>query len=73
MHPYFKFSHHNAQLSAFPTNCNRYVSGTLAGLLLLANPVLVLAHAGHGNEFHQESEATPATSSIQVDTQTAQR
>ncbi|MBD2516576.1 efflux RND transporter periplasmic adaptor subunit [Nostoc sp. FACHB-973] len=51
----------------------RYVSSTLVGLLLLANPVLVLAHAGHGNEFHQEGEATPATASIQVDSQTAQR
>jgi membrane fusion protein, heavy metal efflux system len=51
----------------------RCVSGTLVSLLLLANPLLVLAHAGHGNEFHQESDATPATSSIQVDTQTAQR
>ncbi|MBD2247002.1 efflux RND transporter periplasmic adaptor subunit [Nostoc sp. FACHB-888] len=51
----------------------RCVSGTLVGLLLFANPVVVLAHAGHGDEFQGESEATPATSSIQVDTQTAQR
>jgi len=51
----------------------RCVSGTLASLLLLASPIVVLAHGGHGNEFQGESEATPATNSIQVDTQTAQR
>lgn len=51
----------------------RCVSGTLVSLLLLASPIVVLAHGGHGNEFQGESEATPATSSIQVDTQTAQR
>ncbi|MFS0514159.1 efflux RND transporter periplasmic adaptor subunit [Nostoc sp. UIC 10607] len=51
----------------------RCVSGTLVSLLLLASPVAVLAHAGHGDEFHQESETTPATSSIQVDAETAKR
>ncbi|BAU04391.1 MULTISPECIES: efflux RND transporter periplasmic adaptor subunit [Nostocales] len=51
----------------------RCVSGTLVSLLLLASPIVVLAHGGHGNEFQGDSEATPATSSIQVDTQTAQR
>ncbi|MEA5502543.1 efflux RND transporter periplasmic adaptor subunit [Halotia wernerae UHCC 0503] len=51
----------------------RCVSGTLVSLLLLASPVVVLAHSGHGNEFQEESEATPATNSVQVDTQTAQR
>ncbi|MBW4686759.1 MAG: efflux RND transporter periplasmic adaptor subunit [Komarekiella atlantica HA4396-MV6] len=49
------------------------VSGTLVSLLLLTSPVVVLAHSGHGNEFQGESEATPTTGSIQVDTQTAQR
>ncbi|MBD6614832.1 efflux RND transporter periplasmic adaptor subunit [Komarekiella sp. 'clone 1'] len=49
------------------------VSSTLVSLLLLISPVVVLAHSGHGNEFQGETEATPATSSIQVDTQTAQR
>ena len=33
------------------------VSGTLISLLLLASPAVVLAHGGHGNEFHTESEA----------------
>ncbi|OKH26565.1 efflux transporter periplasmic adaptor subunit [Hydrococcus rivularis NIES-593] len=56
-----------------PTVTIRCVSGTLVSLLLLASPIVVLAHGGHGNEFQGESEATPATSSIQVDTQTAQR
>ncbi len=40
---------------------------------LLANPAAVLAHGGHGDEFHQESEATQSNGSIQVDAQTAQR
>ncbi|MDM9380210.1 efflux RND transporter periplasmic adaptor subunit [Chlorogloeopsis sp. ULAP01] len=49
------------------------VSGTLASLLLLATPTIVMAHAGHGDEFHQGNQATPTTNSIKVDAQTAQR
>ncbi|MFQ4143677.1 efflux RND transporter periplasmic adaptor subunit [Chlorogloeopsis sp. ULAP02] len=49
------------------------VSGTVASLLLLATPTIVLAHAGHGDEFHQGNQATPTTNSIKVDAQTAQR
>lgn len=48
------------------------VSGTLFSVLLLASPAVVLAHAGHGNEFQGGSETTGATS-IQVDAQTAKR
>ncbi|MEI2579136.1 efflux RND transporter periplasmic adaptor subunit, partial [Scytonema sp. PRP1] len=51
----------------------RCVSGTLASLLLLANPSTVLAHGGHGNEFQGGSEASQNTGSIQVDAQTAKR
>jgi cobalt-zinc-cadmium efflux system membrane fusion protein len=40
---------------------------------LLANAAAVLAHGGHGDEFHQENQATQSTGSIQVDAQTAQR
>ncbi|MBW4561515.1 MAG: efflux RND transporter periplasmic adaptor subunit [Mojavia pulchra JT2-VF2] len=46
---------------------------TLLSLLLLTTPAVVLAHGGHGNEFQGGSEATPATDSIQVEAQTAQR
>ncbi|MEH2022700.1 efflux RND transporter periplasmic adaptor subunit [Nostoc sp.] len=56
-----------------PLTVIRCVSGTLFNLLLLANPAVVLAHAGHGNEFQGGSETTGATSSIQVDAQTAKR
>lgn len=49
------------------------VSGTFFSVLLLASPAVVLAHAGHGNEFQGGSETTGATSSIQVDVQTAKR
>ncbi|RUR85805.1 efflux RND transporter periplasmic adaptor subunit [Chlorogloeopsis fritschii PCC 9212] len=49
------------------------VSGTVASLLLLATPTIVLAHAGHGDEFHQGNQATQTTNSIQVDAQTAER
>ncbi|WP_414574855.1 efflux RND transporter periplasmic adaptor subunit [Anabaena sp. CCY 9402-a] len=50
----------------------RSASGILASLLLLASPAAVLAHAGHGNEFQGGNEAS-ANSSVQVDTETAQR
>jgi membrane fusion protein, heavy metal efflux system len=51
------------------------VSGTLASLLLLASPTVVLAHGGHGgHEFQGGNQATSGTSSsIQVDNQTAKR
>lgn len=46
--------------------------GTLINLLLLASPAVVLAHGGHGNEFKSGGNtATP--SSVQVDTETANR
>ncbi|MCC5629191.1 efflux RND transporter periplasmic adaptor subunit [Nostoc sphaeroides CHAB 2801] len=48
----------------------RCVYGTLFNLLLLTSPAVVLAHAGHGNEFQGGSETT---GSIQVDAQTAKR
>ncbi|RUT00620.1 cation efflux system protein CzcB [Dulcicalothrix desertica PCC 7102] len=48
------------------------LSGTLINLLLLASPAVVLAHGGHGNEFKSGGDtATP--SSVQVDTDTANR
>jgi cobalt-zinc-cadmium efflux system membrane fusion protein len=50
-----------------------YVSITFLSLLLLASPAVVQAHGGHGNEFHQENEATQTTNSIQVDANTAKR
>ncbi|MBC6433900.1 efflux RND transporter periplasmic adaptor subunit [Nostoc sp. HG1] len=56
-----------------PFTVTRCVSGTLFSVLLLASPAVVLAHAGHGNEFQGGSETTGATSSIQVDAQTAKR
>jgi len=36
-------------------------------------PAAVLAHGGHGNEFHQESETSQATGSVQVDAETIKR
>lgn len=62
----------NSLRSPTPTTIS-CVSGTFLSLLLLASPALVLAHAGHGNEFHQESETTQTTNSIQVDADTAKR
>lgn len=60
-------------LRSQPLTVIRCVSGTLASLLLLASPAAVLAHAGHGNEFQEGTQATGASSSIQVDAQTAKR
>ncbi|MBD2163472.1 efflux RND transporter periplasmic adaptor subunit [Calothrix membranacea FACHB-236] len=51
----------------------RSLSGTLLSLLVLTNPVAVLAHGGHGNEFQGGSETNSANAAIQVDTQTAKR
>ncbi|MDB9380620.1 efflux RND transporter periplasmic adaptor subunit, partial [Nodularia sphaerocarpa CS-585A2] len=42
-------------------------------LFLLANPIVVFAHPGHGDEFHSGSDATPSVTPIQVDAQTSQR
>ncbi len=49
------------------------VSGTLLSVILLATPLSVLAHGGHGEDFQGGSEATVAPGSIQVDAQTAKR
>ncbi len=49
------------------------VSSTLLSLVLLAAPSAVLAHAGHGDEFHSGGETTQVSNSIQVDSETAQR
>ncbi|MDF2388412.1 efflux RND transporter periplasmic adaptor subunit, partial [Nostoc ellipsosporum NOK] len=49
------------------------VSSTFLSLLLLASPTVIMAHGGHGNEFHTESEATQNNTSIRVDADTAKR
>ncbi|MFB2920654.1 efflux RND transporter periplasmic adaptor subunit [Aerosakkonema funiforme] len=49
------------------------VSGTILSLILLAAPTTVLAHGGHGDEFHGATEATAVPDSIQVNAETAKR
>ncbi len=49
------------------------VSGTLLILILLTSPAAVLAHAGHGDEFHQSGETTQIPASISVDAETSKR
>jgi membrane fusion protein, heavy metal efflux system len=50
------------------------VSGTLLILILLTSPIAVLAHAGHGNEFHQSGgDAAQTPASISVDAETSKR
>ncbi|NHC37226.1 efflux RND transporter periplasmic adaptor subunit [Scytonema millei] len=49
------------------------VSGAIVSLAIVMAPVTVLAHGGHGDEFHSGSEATQTTDSIQVDAQTVKR
>lgn len=47
---------------------------TLISLTLLgAMPTAVLAHAGHGDEFHGGEQTTPTGNGIQVDRKTAER
>lgn len=48
------------------------VAGTCLSLLLLTTSAEVLAHAGHGDEFHQNQSAQPA-GAIEVDNATADR
>lgn len=51
----------------------RSLSGAILSLLLIATPVAVLAHAGHGDEFKGGGETNHASDSIQVDAETAKR
>jgi len=52
----------------------RCVSGPLLSLLLLTTPAAVLAHGGHGDEFHRGGKAAPAQQeAISVDAETAKR
>ncbi|WP_333291279.1 efflux RND transporter periplasmic adaptor subunit [Microcoleus sp. B4-C2] len=48
-------------------------SGTLFSLILLSSPAVVLAHAGHGDEFHQSGETTQIPATISVDAETWKR
>lgn len=47
------------------------IYSTFLSLVLLANPVAVFAHAGHGDEF--KSDTTQSTEGIQIDATTAQK
>lgn len=49
------------------------IYSTLLGLLLVATPVVVLAHGGHEDEFQGENQTTETTSFVQVDLETAKR
>jgi len=48
-------------------------SGTLFSLILLSSPAVVLAHAGHGDEFHHSGETTQIPATISVDGETSKR
>lgn len=48
------------------------IAGTCLSLVLLVTATEVLAHPGHGDEFHQNQSAQPA-GSIEVDNTTAER
>ncbi len=48
------------------------ISSACLSLVLLTNPAAVFAHAGHGDEFKNDSNAQP-TEGIQVDASTAQK
>lgn len=51
-----------------------YFSGILLSFSLFIDPVVVLAHAGHGNEFHQSGgDAAQTPASISVDAETSKR
>ncbi|MEG4349207.1 efflux RND transporter periplasmic adaptor subunit [Microcoleus sp. LAD1_D3] len=48
-------------------------SGTLFSIILLSSPVVVFAHAGHGDEFQHSDEATETPTAVSVDAETAKR
>ncbi|MBD2540463.1 efflux RND transporter periplasmic adaptor subunit [Coleofasciculus sp. FACHB-SPT36] len=56
-----------------PSKARDRLFGTLLSLLLLAAPTSVLAHAGHGDEFHGDEASQGTPQGIQVDAQTAKR
>lgn len=47
--------------------------GIVLSLMLSISPIVVVAHPGHGDEFHSGSDATPAVTPVQVDAETSQR
>ncbi|MGI0485201.1 efflux RND transporter periplasmic adaptor subunit [Pantanalinema rosaneae CENA516] len=51
----------------------RSLCGTLLSLLLLLPAARGLAHPGHGDEFHGDSQSGQVVGAIQVDAETAQR
>lgn len=59
--------------SLHPVGAIACLSGTLLSLILLSTPAAVLAHAGHGDEFHGESHPSQSADSIHVDAETTQR
>lgn len=70
----------NRQKCPVPPNSERFysqgmfsrVSGIFLSLLLATVPLEVLAHAGHGDEFHQ-NQSTQPIDAIEVDAATAER
>ena len=51
-----------------------YFSGILLSFSLFIDPVAVLAHAGHGNEFHESGgDAAQIPAAISVDAETSKR
>ncbi|MBE9184456.1 efflux RND transporter periplasmic adaptor subunit [Microcoleus sp. LEGE 07076] len=61
--------HKYTQSPAIISSC----SVTLFSLILLTSPAPVLAHAGHGDEFHQSGETTQIPAAISVDAETSKR
>ncbi|MBD2017110.1 efflux RND transporter periplasmic adaptor subunit [Microcoleus sp. FACHB-53] len=51
----------------------RCVSGAILSLVLLSAPSVVLAHAGHGDEFQHADETSQTADSVQVDAETSKR
>ncbi|HEY9654177.1 MAG TPA: efflux RND transporter periplasmic adaptor subunit [Crinalium sp.] len=60
-------------MTHLPQRSTTRITGSLLTLLLLATPMRVLAHAGHGNEFQGESHAAQSAEAIQVDAEMAQQ
>ena len=60
-------------MTHLPKRSTNRMTISLLMLLLLATPLRVLAHAGHGNEFQGKSQSAQSADAIQIDTETTKQ
>ncbi len=63
----------NLPMTYLPQRSTTPVTVSFLMLLLLATPIRVFAHGGHGNEFQEGSQSDQSADAIQVDAETRKR